>query len=182
MVNASSNTTKSGLLSNVKADNGGVSNYSLLSHLSSAAIHHLSHRLRYPHPSQKISCEGAHQLSRRHLRCRIYAVICRPVTIQCRNALVDSKLSVKQRRAVDVQGDKNCFFHVVSVCLPGNEINYAALWHSFACHLKDHCNAIFGTAVNVRFSNVSLHKCAKKISKPGSWTNEDAILVTANLQ
>ena len=81
---------------------------------------------------------------------------------------------------MDVQGDGNCFFRAVSVCVYGDQTHHISLHTSVARHIQVMGRPIFIRAGITDVDDVSLKKSAHAVEADGTWVGQDAILATAD--
>ncbi len=97
-----------------------------------------------------------------------------PSDILTRNAAVMYQLTAEHLRAIDVEGDNNCYYRALAVCLYGNERRHASLRATVARHIGKQADtaSLADGAV--------LRKRAADVACDGHWPGEDVIVATAN--
>ena len=89
---------------------------------------------------------------------------------------LNQQLANKQLKAIDVQGDGNCFFRALSVSMYGHQNDHTKLRKAVARFMD-----IQAAEENHSLTDKeALRQRAVKISKDGEWVAEDIILATAN--
>lgn len=96
------------------------------------------------------------------------------IDIKTRNAAVNSQLAAKRLRAVDTDGDGNCFFRALSYCLYQDQRQHTTLRASIASYVSRQAD------VALPEDKDSLRKRAAEVAKDKFWPGEDIILASAN--
>ena len=93
--------------------------------------------------------------------------------IQRRHDSVTQQLKANQMHAINVQGDGNCFYCSLSLCLHGHQDNHGNLRKSVANYIR----LLSETAAADK--RVALIQRADVAAKDGVWVTEDIILAAA---
>ena len=101
------------------------------------------------------------------------ATVLDEATVLCRNSSLNKQLSDKHLRSVNVEGDRNCFFWALSLCMVGYQRNHIALRQAAAKYIAS-CVTCSSSA-----DYVALRKHAADVMKGGTWVGEDVILAMA---
>ena len=94
--------------------------------------------------------------------------------ILSRNAAVNHQLATSYLSAIDVAGDGNCYFKVLSFCIGGNQRSHKTLHALIASYVKRQAEAAAPE------DKGNLFKRAADIAINGFWSGEDIVLATAD--
>ena len=76
--------------------------------------------------------------------------------------------AIARLNVIGVEGDGNCLFRALFVCLHGNQLLHAQLRTSIVNHLINHGSTISASAGFVSCDPASIAKAADVMRKPGS--------------
>lgn len=95
-----------------------------------------------------------------------------------RNAQLSKSIAKLGLLSVNVQGDGNCYFRSLSVCLHGHEQNHASLRQEIAKFINNYSSIIFAD-ISSSANKAIFRQLAADTSTDGKWPGEDVIKATA---
>ncbi len=98
------------------------------------------------------------------------ATVLDEATVLRRNSSLNKQLSDMQLRSVNVEGDGNCFFRALSLCMVGHQENHLTLRQQAARYIAS-C-----VASSSSVDHVALRKHAADVMQGGTWVGEDVIM------